>query len=351
MEFIVLLLVLALAFANGANDVPKGVATVVGARLAGVRTALIWATVMTVVGSLISLQLAEKMTKLFSSGIVSATPTAPFAAAVLIGTAGWVALATVFKLPVSTTHALIGSLLGAGTVFASSAVQWNAILVKLVGPLLLSVVVAYGLTVLLTTISRVVRAKLFARSIDAQTDIEDDPALTGASGTTVTLAATSVEQKQAKKVGAVGVLHWLTSGLTSMARGMNDTPKIVAIGSFALVGGMAPTTLAIGVATAMAAGGLLVGSRIADRMAHDVLRMRCSEGFAANLTTAALVGLGAFQGLPMSTTHVSTAAIVGSAGTNLSRLKGKTVRDFALAWLITPPFAAAVAAIAYLVLG
>lgn len=348
MEFVVLLLVLALAFANGANDVPKGVATVVGARLAGIRTALIWATAMTVVGSLISLQLAEKMTKLFSSGIVSATPTAPFAAAVLIGTAGWVALATVFKLPVSTTHALIGSLLGAGAVFASSAVQWNALLVKLAGPLLLSVVVAYGLTVLLTVISRVVRAKLFARSVAAQTDTPQDQVLVGAGGPTVTRAATGVEQKQARKVGAA---HWLTSGLTSMARGMNDTPKIVAIGSFALVAGMTPTTLAIGVATAMAAGGLLVGSRIAGRMAHGVLQMRCSEGFAANLTTSVLVGLGAFQGLPMSTTHVSNAAIAGSAGTNLSRLKGKTLRDFALAWLVTPPFAAAVAAVAYLVLG
>lgn len=350
MEFLVLLLVLALAFANGANDVPKGVATVVGARLAGVRTALIWATVMTVVGSVISLQLAEKMTKLFTSGIVSAAPTAPFAAAVLIGTTGWVALATVFKLPVSTTHALIGSLLGAGVLFASSGVQWNALLVKLVGPLLLSVVVAYGLTVLMTVVSRVVRVKLFARSVTTQAVIEEGPVLNGAGGPTVTLAATSVEPR-VKKLGVMGVAHWLTSGLTSMARGMNDTPKIVAIGSFALIGGMAPTTLAIWVAIAMAAGGLLVGSRIAGRMAHDVIKMRCSEGFVANLTTAALVGLGAFQGLPMSTTHVSNGAIVGTAGTNLSRLKGKTVRDFTLAWLITPPFAAAVAALAYLVLG
>lgn len=345
MEYIVLALVLALAFANGANDVPKGVATVVGARLAGVRTALIWATVMTVVGSVISLQLAEKMTKLFTSGIVSATPTAPFAAAVLIGTTAWVALATIFKLPVSTTHALIGSMLGAGAIFASSGVQWNALLAKLVGPLLLSVVVAYVLTVVLTVVSRVVRAKLFVRSV-AKADL-DESALAGAGGSTVT--RTAVEQKH--KLGLLSLAHWLTSGLTSMARGMNDTPKIVAIGSFALIGGMAPTTLAIGVAIAMAAGGLLVGSRIAERMAHDVLRMRCSEGFVANLTTAALVGLGAFQGLPMSTTHVSNAAIVGTAGTNLSRLKGKTVRDFALAWLVTPPFAAAVAALAYVVLG
>ncbi|TKA02946.1 inorganic phosphate transporter [Actinacidiphila oryziradicis] len=61
-----------------------------------------------------------------------------------------------------------------------------------------------------------------------------------------------------------------------------------------------------------------------------------------------MVGLGALQGLPMSTTHVSIGAISGTAGTDLSRIKKKTVRDFAIAWLIAPPFAAAVAAVAYL---
>ncbi|MFF7679071.1 anion permease [Actinacidiphila glaucinigra] len=162
--------------------------------------------------------------------------------------------------------------------------------------------------------------------------------------------AAGAEQASAGRMSSVSIAHWATSGLTSFAHGMNDAPKIVAIGSFALVSGMTTTHLLVAVTLAMAVGGLLVGRRVAERMANDVIKMTHVEGFTANLTTAALVGVGAFQGLPMSTTQVSIGAISGTAGTDLSRIKKKTVRDFAVAWLVTPPFSAAVAAVAYLLL-
>src|SRR6201999_567737 len=101
---------------------------------------------------------------------------------------------------------------------------------------------------------------------------------------------------------------------TSFARGMNDTPKIVAVGSFALVRGMTPNILLFAVTAVMAIGGLIGGSRVAGRMCCCVTKISHVNGFAANLTTAALVGLGAFQGLPMSTTHVSVGAIAGTVG-------------------------------------
>lgn len=72
------------------------------------------------------------------------------------------------------------------------------------------------------------------------------------------------------------------------------------------------------------------------------------EGFKANLTISVLVGLGATQGLPMSTTHVSTGAIAGAAGRELARLNRKTLRDFAIAWTVTPAVAAVVAVIVFL---
>ncbi|WP_051800055.1 inorganic phosphate transporter [Catenuloplanes japonicus] len=75
------------------------------------------------------------------------------------------------------------------------------------------------------------------------------------------------------------------------------------------------------------------------------------EGLTANLTTAGLVGSGALLALPMSTTQVSTGAIVGAAaGGQLGRLSGRTLRDFAIGWLVTPVFGALVAAIAYTIL-
>lgn len=134
MEYFVLAMILLLAFANGANDVPNGVATLAGCGVAKVRTALIWGTLTTTIGCLVSLQFASKMTALFSKGVVSADPTPAFAASVLVGTVAWVALATAVRLPVSTTHALVGSLLGAGALFASSEVQWISLLTKVVQP-------------------------------------------------------------------------------------------------------------------------------------------------------------------------------------------------------------------------
>lgn len=355
MDILVLVLVLALAAANGANDVPKGVATLAGAGVAKVRTAIGWGTITTAVGCLVSLHFASKMTALFSKGIVAADPTPAFGAAVLIGTVAWVALATWRGLPVSTTHALTGALLGAGSLFASSAVQWSVLLKKVVEPLLLSVLIAWAISALLAVASRYALRRLAAARPPAQ---EPEPAPEHGGGgiatATVTRPTTELrtddEVQPAGKLGAIGVAHWLTSGLTSFARGMNDAPKIVAIGSFALVSGMTPTRLLFAVTAVMAVGGLVVGSKVAGRLANDVIKMEHVEGFTANLATAALVGLGAFQGLPMSTTHVSIGAISGTAGTDLSRIKKKTVRDFAIAWVVTPPFAAAVAALAYLAL-
>jgi PiT family inorganic phosphate transporter len=344
-ELLVLVLVLALAFANGANDVPKGIATLTGAGVARPRTALLWGIATTAVGCLLSLQFSKKMTALFSNGIVSARPTPAFAAAVLIGTVAWVALATLRTLPVSTTHALTGALLGAGTLFAAGSVHWDTLLVKVVEPLLISVLVAYVVSVLLALVARGIAKLAKVPEADALTD---DPAAAPEVTTPEVTTPAVVAPRASDRVLAVA--HWLTSGLTGLARGLNDTPKIVAVGAFALLSGVTPTMVAIGVAAAMALGGYLVGARLVTRLGTGVVRMSHTEGFTANLTTAVLVGLGAFQGLPMSTTHVSVGAIAGSAGVDAGRISGRTVRDFAIAWLVTPPFAAAVAALAYLAL-
>lgn len=333
MEVLVLVLVLALAAANGANDVPKGVATLAAAGVAQLRTAVWWGTVTTAVGCLVSLSFAAKLTALFSKEIVSAAPTAEFAVAVLIGTCSWVVLATVLKLPVSTTHALVGSLLGAGVVFASSEVHWDVLVNKVVLPLLLSVFVAYLISAILTWTGRRLAASAERRKSAAGTgpgaaSVAELPATTGG-------------------IGAVTVLHWATSGFTSFARGLNDAPKIVAIGSFALISGMTPKGLLVAVTVVMAVGGLIAGARVAKSMTACVDDMTHVDGFTANLTTALLVGLGAFRGMPMSTTHVSVGAISGTVGKDVGRIHRKTLRDFAIAWLATPPFGFAVAAAAY----
>ncbi|MBB4967464.1 PiT family inorganic phosphate transporter [Saccharothrix violaceirubra] len=292
------------------------------------RVAILWGTAATLVGCVVSLTLATRMTALFSTGIVSVAPTTEFTIAVLVGTTGWVAVATLLRLPVSTTHALVGSLVGAGTMLAADSVRWSALLPKVVQPLLSSVLAAYAVSAALAALGRVRR-----RRVDVPGSARADVA-------------------RGRVVDAiVGRAHWATSGLASFARGLNDTPKIVAIGAAALVpAGFATWHILVVVTVAMAVGSLAGGLRIAKRLAEDVVTMSHREGFTANLTTAALVGVGAWAGLPMSTTQVSTGAIAGSAGTAVRRINGKTVRQFAIAWIVTPPFAGTVAALIFLVL-
>ncbi|HKZ80530.1 MAG TPA: inorganic phosphate transporter [Pyrinomonadaceae bacterium] len=103
------------------------------------RTAIIWGALTTLAGALVLGLFAARMMKFFTSGIVSAKPTPAFTLAVICGTVGWVIIATVTHLPVSTTHAIAGSLLGAGWLFAPTAIAWSKLAPRLAVPLLLSI--------------------------------------------------------------------------------------------------------------------------------------------------------------------------------------------------------------------
>lgn len=361
MTVAVFLLLAALAAANGGNDVSKGVATLAGAGVTRYRTAVLWGTVTTLAGALASLAIAGAMTKLFSSGIVSADPTSAFALAVLVGAASWVLLATIARLPVSTTHALVGALIGAGLLLAPGSVEFGALLTSVAMPLLLSVFVAFGISWLLSLLP------LRVPECICITSAETAPAgvAAGSDGTMAFQAPSATLPVQVRtgtseqcrvhgrglRVGRViNGLHWLSSGATSFARGLNDTPKIVAVGAFTLVpAGMSNNQVLFVVAGAMALGAITVGLRVAARLGEGVVQLTDVSGFTANLTTSVLVGLGAANGLPMSTTHVSTGAVAGAAGRKIGTMNMKTIRDFVIAWVVTPPFAGLVAAGVYLI--
>jgi len=150
-------------------------------------------------------------------------------------------------------------------------------------------------------------------------------------------------------------LHWLTSGAASFARALNDAPKIVALllVASALAGAMQPVETLFGVvALGMVAGSIVGGRRVTALLAQKVTRMDHREGFLANATTTALVGAGAVFGLPMSTTHVASSAIVGAgAERGMARLNRRTLRDLVLAWMVTVPLAAALGVLGFALLG
>jgi PiT family inorganic phosphate transporter len=287
------------------------------------------------------------MLKLFTSGIVSVRPSTAFTLAVVCGASGWVALATIRRLPVSTTHAIVGSLLGAGILYDPSGVKWAAVLQGIVAPLLLSIAASYLFS---ATVNRLFakRSQVAADCICIGTQaieagVTQIPHLSIMSGATEEcLGQRGFLQLDAQK------LHWLSSGSVGFARGLNDGPKLAAIAAFVAGAYVSLDTVLICVAFAMFAGSLYAGRRVARVLAEDVVKMDHREGLSCNLATAFLVIAGANLGLPMSTTHVSAGAIAGIAGAAPGRLNWCTLRNLILAWTLTPLVAGLIAGASYL---
>ena len=351
-----------LAWANGSNDISKGIATLVGSGVANRRAAVLWGVVWTLAGSIAAAFASQALVATFSgNGFLSRPASGPaLAAAVSIGAIAWVAFASRTGLPVSTTHAIAGALAGAGIVAqGAGALHWGFLALKVALPLGISPLVSIALvSAAFPLLKRSVgRFETYCLCIERRDLAVAGPgaafATTAASTMTVVAPSTDCDSEPAvaARISAVDGLHWLSAAATSFARGLNDTPKIVAlgIGATAAVGLPAfPAYLAI--ALAMAAGGLLAGLRVIETLACRVTEMSPGEGFAANAVTSLLVGAASFAALPVSTTHVSAGAIIGIGLHRGVGPRWKIVREMALAWVVTVPAAALVGAGAFALL-
>lgn len=360
-------LALGVAFANGANDNFKGVATLHGSGAASYRRALAWATLTTLAGSMAALMLAHGLVKRFSGRGLVADQVAllpEFLAAVGLGAAGAVLLATRLGLPVSTTHALVGGLLGAGLVLAGpSGVSVSALGRSFVAPLLLSPLVALVLAASLHAgLERLRRASGVTEETcvclggveQVATYLPGAGAVRLATGFVV--AVDTLERCERRYSGRVfgfsaqavlSRLHELSAGVVGFARGLNDTPKIAAL---TLVGGALglPTATTL-VALVMAVGGLLGARRVARTMSFRITTLNHGHAFAANVVAAGLVTLASPLGLPVSTTHVTCGALFG-IGTVTGEARWRTIFQILAAWVTTLPLAAVLAAAAAAVL-
>jgi len=141
-------------------------------------------------------------------------------------------------------------------------------------------------------------------------------------------------------------LHYLSGGAVGFARGLNDTPKIVAL---LLAGEALNPTLGLAlVAVAMALGGVLNARRVAETMSRKITPMNPGQGFTANLVTSLLVAGASRLGLPVSTTHVAVGSLFGIGLVN-GTARAKMVLAILLAWMTTLPIGAALSAGTYLV--
>jgi inorganic phosphate transporter, PiT family len=333
MAVAVIALTLVLAGANAANDVSKGVATLVGSGLASVRRAIAWGIATTAVGGIIAAFASQGLVKTFSGGglLAGKAGGAAFFLAVAIGAVAWLAIATISGLPVSTTHSIFGALIGVALIErGGGAILWSTAALKIAVPLLASPFL--GALIVLGVLPLVRRA--VAKFGGACVCVEE-LALTNGTTTPVVIAAKSCEAPVVR-VKAVDTMHWISSGATSFFRGMNDVPKIVAIG---MVAQMSPAFLYALVVLAMSAGGLL-GARVVRTLALKVTRIEPDTGVAANAVTSLLVGIASAFALPVSTTHVSSGAIFGIGASKSGTLDWAVLRGIVTAWCVTLPASA-----------
>jgi len=358
MAIVLVVLVLCVAFANGANDVSKGIATLAGAGVGSYRRALAWGAAWTFIGALAAALVARGFVPVFSGRgiLVTAPPGLTFPVSVAAGVIGWLFVATRTGLPVSTTHALVGGLVGTGVAAAGpGGVRWIAV-VRAVGlPLALSPLLALGLVFVVLPVVRFLFRRLNGYCVCVEhRALVLAPTTSGPNlevmGRLEVLVGTDCPPRVVGRLDAPDALHWLSAALTTFTRAMNDAPKILALGIAAQTAvDLAPGAMIALVALAMTAGSGIAGSRVTQTLAEKVTRISPSHGLAANLVTSMLVGLASTLAMPVSTTHVSTGAIIG-IGINGRHVHWKLVRGLLVAWLVTLPIAAALAALAYGVL-
>jgi PiT family inorganic phosphate transporter len=358
-----------LAFSNGANDNFKGVASLFGSKTTGYRTAISWATITTFAGSIASIFLAQALLKKFSGkGLVpdAIVDSQQFLLAIAIAAALTVILATRLGFPISTTHALTGAIIGSGLLAVGGRVNFGALGKGFVLPLLLGPVLAIILGAVLYIIFHATRlglglTKEWCVCIGCEERVVAQPRPASIMNlhtvpATMTLSLDELENCRERYAGEFLGLssqqlmdgaHFLSAGVVSFARGLNDTPKIVAM--LLLLNTLDIRWGFFAVAITMGVGGLLNSRRIAETMSHKITAMNHGQGFSANFATGILVILASFFGLPVSTTHVSVGALFG-IGLTTGQANPRVMTNIALSWIITLPCAALLAALAYTLL-
>lgn len=382
---VVILLLLAtlfLAYANGANDNFKGVATLYGANVATYRRALFIATIATFAGCVTSVFVAEALVQAFSGkGLVpDSIATSPiFVLAVATGAGATVILATLLGLPISTTHGITGALVGAGLVSVGEQLNFRLLGFGFFLPLLASPALSMLITIPNYAFARRIATSLGLTkhscicispgqfvpiaeyqsngSMAACCQPADARCLTqrgiAYSGAKVEVGSVPgcIEKYSGRVLGItiqsmVDSLHYLSAAAVSFARGLNDTPKIV--GLLLVVQALDLKISMLAVAAAMAIGGWVNAHKVAVTMSKKICRMNDGQALTANLATAVIVIFASRFGLPVSTTHVSVGAITGIGLLNGTASLG-VIGSIAASWLLTLPTAALISGVAYLV--
>jgi len=317
----VIILAVFFDYINGFHDTANSIATSVATRALQPRVAIVMATAFNFIGAFAGTAVA----KTIGSGLVDeGTSTQGVIAAALIGAICWNLLTWYYGLPSSSSHALIGGLFGATLISAGTgAFKVQGILEKVLFPMIASPLVGFfvalGLVVLLFWLFRAAPRR----------------------------PMTTIFRR----------LQIVSAGFMAFSHGSNDAQKTMGIITLALFSGGVissvdvPWWVIVVAATAISLGTAVGGWRIMHTMGHRVVKLEPVHGFAAETTAATVIITAAHFGMPVSTTHVISSAIMGvGSARGVRGVRWGVARSILIAWIVTIPAAALVAALSWLVL-
>ena len=314
---VVIVVALAFDFTNGAHDTANAIATVVSTKVLSPGLAVMMAALLNMVGAFIGTYVAQTI----GSGIVHPDMIKGCQALTLAGLFGaiaWNLLTWYLGLPSSSSHALIGGLIGATLAYAGTgALNFSSIFYKVLMPLVLSPVAGFGAGYLMMLILSWVFCNAHPRKVNR----------------------------------AFRRLQILSSAFMATSHGTNDAQKTMGLITLALFIGhkipdmAVPFWVKMACALCMAMGTALGGWKIIKTMGHKIFHLEAVHGFSAETSASVVISTASFFGAPISTTHVISAAILGvGSSKRLSAVRWGVARRMAIAWVLTIPAAALVAA-------
>jgi PiT family inorganic phosphate transporter len=317
--FVVVIVVVALGFdfTNGFHDSANAIATSISTKALTPRVALAMAAIFNVVGALIS----TKVAKTVGSGIIP-SPTHGNAGlevvlAALLGAIAWNLITWYFGLPSSSTHALIGGLVGAALA-AAETVHWSGVIDKVIVPMVLSPLIGFAVAYVL-------------------------------------MLAIFWAFRRANAVRANRNFRWaqiVSAAAMSFGHGTQDAQKTMGVIALTLVvsGHLGasdgiPLWVILSSAAAIAAGTYSGGWRIMRTLGRRIFPLTPPSGFAAQTVATGVLLANAQYGLPVSTTHVVTSSVMGVGATQrVTAVRWGVAGNIVFAWVLTLPAAGAVAA-------
>jgi PiT family inorganic phosphate transporter len=318
--WIVVATALAFDFTNGFHDTANAVATSISTRAMSPRVAVTLAAILNFVGAFLSLAVAATI----ATGIVQADMvTLEIVFSGLIGAISWNLLTWYFGLPSSSSHALIGGVVGAA--FAAdgpSAILVDGLIEKVAIPAIMAPILAF----IVAGVGILVTYRIVGRQRPSTVS-------------------------RGYRLGQI-----ISGSLFSLSHGTNDAQKTMGIIFLALVANgnlpadaEIPTWVVVSAATAIALGTYVGGWRIIKTMGSRIIKMDPAQGFSAQGSGAAVILAASHAGFPLSTTHVVSGGIMGAAAKRVSAVRWGVAGNIVVAWVLTLPASALVGALTYMV--